>query len=112
MGKYTSAFLSYLIHRPWIISFLLFLSLFLWVMSGPSQAEESSGIKETSTFSIPLANVVIEQFESTPTHKTISLYGRTSPDKQAILGAQVAAQIEELLVKKEQESQKGNQLLV
>ncbi|MUK43160.1 efflux RND transporter periplasmic adaptor subunit [Aliivibrio fischeri] len=111
MGKYTSAFLFYLIHRPWIISFLLFLSLFLWVMSGPSQAEESSEIKETSTFSIPLANVVIEQFESTPTHKTISLYGRTSPDKQAILGAQVAAQIEELLVKKGARVTKGQPIV-
>jgi multidrug efflux system membrane fusion protein len=100
MGKYAPAFFSYLIHRPWIISSFLFLSLFLWIMSGPSHAEDSE-VKQTSpTLNVPLANVIVEHFQSIPTHKTISLYGRTAPDRQTTLGAQVAAQIETFLVKK------------
>ena len=96
MGKYTSAFFSYLIHRPWIISSVIFLSLFLWIMSGPSHAENTEIKSDNVALKVPLANVIVERFESTPTHKTISLYGRTAPDRKTILGAQV----ESLLVRK------------
>lgn len=100
MGKFTSAFFSYLVHRPWIISSILFCCLLFWVLSGPSQAEESTRKQTLNTFTIPLANVAVETFSSTPTNRTISLYGRTAPDRETTLGAQVAAQIEEILVKK------------
>ena len=107
MGKYTSAFFSYLIHRPWIISSFLFLSLFLWIMSGPSHAENTEIKSDNVALKVPLANVIVERFESTPTHKTISLYGRTAPDRKTILGAQVAAQVEDLLVRKGVRVKKG-----
>ncbi|OCH16951.1 efflux transporter periplasmic adaptor subunit [Aliivibrio sp. 1S165] len=100
MGKYTPAFFSYLVHRPWIISVFLFLSLFLWIMSGPSHAENSEIKQANPILNVPLANVIVERFQSIPTHKTISLYGRTAPDRKTILGAQVAAQIESFLVRK------------
>ncbi|WP_300179030.1 efflux RND transporter periplasmic adaptor subunit [uncultured Aliivibrio sp.] len=107
MGKYTSAFFPYLIHRPWIISSFLFLSLFLWIMSGPSHAENTEIKSDNVALKVPLANVIVERFESTPTHKTISLYGRTAPDRKTILGAQVAAQVEDLLVRKGVRVKKG-----
>lgn len=112
MGKYTSAFFSYLIHRPWIISSFLFLSLFLWIMSGPSHAENAEIKSNNLALKVPLAKVVVERFESIPTHKTISLYGRTEPDRQTILGAQVAGQIEDLLVRKGVRVKKINRSLI
>ncbi|MDD9180128.1 MULTISPECIES: efflux RND transporter periplasmic adaptor subunit [Aliivibrio] len=100
MGKFASRFSSYIIHRPWIISFCLFLSLFLWIISGPSHADNAEIKEDNQSLSVPLANVIVERFQSTPTHKTISLYGRTAPDRKTILGAQVGAQIEDILVRK------------
>ncbi|KAB2823412.1 efflux RND transporter periplasmic adaptor subunit [Aliivibrio finisterrensis] len=100
MGKFASRFSSYIIHRPWIISSFLFLSLFLWIISGPSHADNAEIKEDNQSLSVPLANVIVEKFQSIPTHKTISLYGRTAPDRKTILGAQVGAQIEDILVRK------------
>ena len=107
MGKYISAFFSYLMHRPWILSSFLFLSLFLWIMSGPSHAENTEIKPDNAVLNVPLAKVIVERFHSTPTYKTISLYGRTAPDRKTILGAQVAAQIEDILVRKGVRVKKG-----
>lgn len=84
--------------RPYLISLILVVLLSFWLGMGMLKAEETS--VENKVEEIPLAKVAYTQFEATSTHKSIDLYGRTAPDKQAKLGAEIAGKIVQLKVQK------------
>ncbi len=65
---------------------------------GMLRAEESKTESEAEV--APLAKVQYDTFDAILTAKTVDLYGRTAPDKQAKLGAEVAGKVVKLLVKK------------
>ncbi|PSW18224.1 efflux RND transporter periplasmic adaptor subunit [Photobacterium sanctipauli] len=104
--------------RPWIISLFILALLSLWLFSGylpsaPSADEPAGQQAEAKPANItpPLAKVIVEQFTPQPVTRTISLYGRTAPDRQATLGAEVSGTVEKLLVRKGQRAKTGQPLL-
>jgi multidrug efflux system membrane fusion protein len=87
--------------RPWLISLILIIGLSFWLGLGMLQAEESKqNSMDEAEQEAPLAKVQYQTFEALLTAKTIDLYGRTAPDRQANLGAEVAGRVVTLLVKK------------
>jgi len=96
---------EYLAQKPWLISIIIVLSLTLWLSFGALNAEEQHSTK--SSESIPLAKVTYQTFHSQPTEKKIDLYGRTAPDRQARLSAEIAGKILALEIEKGQKVTKG-----
>ncbi|MDA0148676.1 efflux RND transporter periplasmic adaptor subunit [Vibrio sp. LaRot3] len=90
----------YLATKPYIVSLFLIALLSLWLGLGALKAEDETAQKQQTTQNIPLAKVAFQTFHSEPTHKTIDLYGRTAPDRQAKLGAEYAGKIVRLQVDK------------
>jgi len=90
----------YLATKPYIVSLFLIVLLSVWLGLGALKAEDDTEQKQQTTQDIPLAKVAYQTFHSVPTHKTIDLYGRTAPDRQAKLGAEYAGKIARLQVDK------------
>ncbi|WP_194439874.1 efflux RND transporter periplasmic adaptor subunit [Vibrio fluminensis] len=86
--------------RPYIISLILVILLGIWLAMGQSNSEEVPASQESQQSIIPLAKVAFQTFVAQDTHKTIDLYGRTAPDRQARLGAEIAGKIIDLQVEK------------
>lgn len=85
----TNGFFS---QRPWLVSLILVTILTVWLGLGILKAEESpQSNKQEET--IPLAKVVVDSFIAQPTAKNINLYGRTAPNREATLGAEIAGKI-------------------
>ena len=103
-------FRGYFSQRPWLISLILFIAIAIWLALGISDAEEAP-LHQESSFQAPLAKVVYQTFHSHETAKTVDLYGRTAPDRQARLGAEVAGRIIALDVKKGSAVKKGQPLV-
>ncbi|GLO59975.1 hemolysin D [Vibrio sp. MACH09] len=100
--RHVSRFFS---ERPWLLSLLLLIGLSIWLGMGMLRAEESKTESEAEV--APLAKVQYDTFDAILTAKTVDLYGRTAPDKQAKLGAEVAGKVVKLLVKKGASVKKG-----
>ncbi|WP_188005975.1 multidrug efflux RND transporter periplasmic adaptor subunit VexE [Vibrio cholerae] len=90
---------DYFLHQPWLISFAFIILLALWLGLGDSNAEEPQTATEIQ---VPLAKVGYQTFSATQTDKVIELYGRTAPDRQAKIGAEIAGRIAEVKIAKGQ----------
>lgn len=104
----------FLSQKPWIISLAILLSIGLWLLSGASDSEEAlqpEALNSDEQQSAPLAKVVVTNFKSQPTRRSVSLYGRTAPDRQATLGAEVSGTVDKLLVRKGQRVTEGQALI-
>ncbi|MGF1685398.1 efflux RND transporter periplasmic adaptor subunit [Photobacterium japonica] len=100
--------------KPWILSVLILIVIALWLLSGlgtssstddkegtsTENATTNSNSNTTSQKAIPLATVKVGQFHTQPVTRTLSLYGRTAPNRQATLAAEVSGTIDTLLVQK------------
>lgn len=91
--------------RPYIVSLFIVALLSVWLGLGALQAEEAPAKQQSD--SVPLAKVAVTSFTAQKTFKAIDLYGRTAPDKQAKMGAEIAGKIVELKVLKGQSVAKG-----
>ncbi|MGC9404146.1 efflux RND transporter periplasmic adaptor subunit [Vibrio genomosp. F10 str. 9ZC157] len=91
--------------RPWLVSLILILLLTAWLGLGSLKAEESAAKNAKPT--IPLAKVVYQTFTAEQTPKRIDLYGRTAPDREARIGAEIAGKIDKLIVRKGSSVKKG-----
>ncbi|MDF5410103.1 efflux RND transporter periplasmic adaptor subunit, partial [Vibrio parahaemolyticus] len=92
---------------PWLVSLILVLLLIAWLTIGQLKAQDDHPNSSTSTNTTPLAKVMFDTFLAEPTSKTIELYGRTAPNRQARLGAEVAGKIVSLNIKKGQAVKQG-----
>ncbi|MEF1290932.1 efflux RND transporter periplasmic adaptor subunit [Vibrio sp. M260118] len=90
--------LRFIATRPYLVSLFLIIALTLWLGVGMLNAEDDT--PQHSENKIPLAKVAFTSFVANPTHQTIDLYGRTAPNKQAKLGAEIAGKIVQLKVNK------------
>ncbi|OLQ92762.1 efflux transporter periplasmic adaptor subunit [Vibrio ponticus] len=86
--------------RPYFISIFLVILLGIWLSMGATNSEEMPANKAEKQTEVPLAKVAFETFIAQETHKTIDLYGRTAPNREATLGAEIAGKIISLQVKK------------
>ncbi len=105
-----SSIFRFLSVRPYLISLALVLVLGVWLAMGESNSQEIPSQKSSQTSEIPLAKVAFTSFSAESVHKSIDLYGRTAPDRQAQLGAEIAGKIVALQVKKG-DSVKRNQVI-
>ncbi|MCS0169798.1 efflux RND transporter periplasmic adaptor subunit [Vibrio alginolyticus] len=96
-----------IVERPWLVSLILVLLLIAWLTIGQLKAQDDYPNSSTSTNTTPLAKVMFDTFLAEPTSKTIELYGRTAPNRQARLGAEVAGKIVSLNIKKGQAVKQG-----
>ncbi|AIW13085.1 efflux RND transporter periplasmic adaptor subunit [Vibrio tubiashii] len=90
--------LRFIATRPYLVSLFLVTVLTLWLGVGMLNAEDST--PQHNEQEIPLAKVAFTSFVANPTHRSIDLYGRTAPNKQAKLGAEIAGKITQLKVSK------------
>ncbi|MEL7291363.1 MAG: efflux RND transporter periplasmic adaptor subunit [Pseudomonadota bacterium] len=97
--------LRFIAVRPYIVSLFIVVVLTVWLGTGMLNADDSAPPGSTET--IPLAKVAFRTFVAESTHQTIELYGRTAPNKQARLGAEIAGAVTSLKVQKGQSVQKG-----
>ncbi|MCG9650240.1 efflux RND transporter periplasmic adaptor subunit [Vibrio brasiliensis] len=100
--------LRFLAVRPYLVSLILVLLLSLWLGIGMLNAQDSTPHNDTEE--IPLAKVQFTSFVAEATHKTIELYGRTAPNKQAKLGAEIAGKITQLKVTKGDSVKQGQEI--
>ncbi|EJL6397365.1 efflux RND transporter periplasmic adaptor subunit [Vibrio navarrensis] len=100
----------FFLQRPWLVSLLIILALTTWLSVGSLQAEEPAPLSKEQA--IPLASVVFQTFNAQNTAKSIDLYGRTAPNRQAKLGAEIAGKIVRLEVEKGQAVRKGQVIAV
>ncbi|MEH0742029.1 efflux RND transporter periplasmic adaptor subunit [Vibrio cholerae] len=91
--------------RPYLVSLMIVIGLSVWLGMGATNADEAEIASAAPP--IPLAKVSYQTFEAQNTHKTIELYGRTAPNKQARLGAEIAGKIVSLQVEKGQSVTQG-----
>ncbi|WEM43592.1 efflux RND transporter periplasmic adaptor subunit [Photobacterium sp. DA100] len=101
--------------KPWILSTFILLGIGIWLFSGhqsaPPDNSDPQGQATDGSNAPPLAKVVIEQFTVQPVTRTLSLYGRTAPNRKATLGAEVSGKVENLLVRKGQHVKAGQALV-
>ncbi|UUM30165.1 efflux RND transporter periplasmic adaptor subunit [Vibrio japonicus] len=91
--------------RPYIVSLFIICLLSLWLGLGMLKADDSPPKHDVEK--APLAKVVYSSFTASNTFKSIELYGRTAPDKQANLGAEIAGKIIQVSVEKGQIVKQG-----
>lgn len=90
---------DYFLHQPWLISLFFIVVLVVWLGLGRPSAQEP----QTSTeIQVPLAKVGYQTFTAEQTDKVIELYGRTAPDRQANIGAEIAGRIIDIKIVKGQ----------
>ncbi|AMG31039.1 efflux RND transporter periplasmic adaptor subunit [Grimontia hollisae] len=99
---------SFLSQRPWIISLVLLCALLFWVGTGHSDDGPPPASKETVT---PLTKVSVETFFSEPVTRSISLYGRTEPDRDATISAEASGRVIKVSVRKGAAVKKGDLLI-
>ncbi|WP_100752468.1 efflux RND transporter periplasmic adaptor subunit [Vibrio salilacus] len=90
--------LRFIAVRPYIVSLFIVVILTVWLGVGMLNADDSA--PPNSAEPIPLAKVAFRTFVAESTHQTLELYGRTAPNKQARLGAEIAGTVVALQVQK------------
>ncbi|MDD1794184.1 efflux RND transporter periplasmic adaptor subunit [Enterovibrio sp. ZSDZ42] len=100
---------SYLSQRPWIISLVLLIALVFWVGSGSSSASPSP--EQSEQPKAPLTKVAVDTYYSEPVTRSISLYGRTAPDRDATISAEADGRVTKVNVRKGAAVKKGDLLV-
>ncbi len=102
------SFRRQLVERPWLISLILIVALVAWLALGQLRAQDDQSLsKSNQVGQTPIAKVMFDTFVAQPTHKTLELYGRTAPNRQARLGAEVAGKIVSLTIEQGQSVKQG-----
>lgn len=97
-----------LAERPWLISLILIVVLVAWLAVGQLSAQDDSSSPESNqSTQPPVAKVMFDTFVAEPTHKTLELYGRTAPNRQSRLGAEIAGKIISLNIEQGQPVKQG-----
>jgi len=98
--------------RPWIISLLLALGLAAWLASGSINGDTDSDKKKQETGKTPaLIKVRVKTMHARPVDQNITLYGRTEPNRQVTLKAEVDGRVVEILKQRGEPVKTGEALL-
>jgi multidrug efflux system membrane fusion protein len=109
MMKFTENY-RWLAQRPYLIAAFITCFLILWMVSGPSTAEQKSALKAENLSQSEQgikAKVKVETRFGENIHKTIELYGRTEPDRITTLKAEIRGKIVEVRAKRGSTVSKG-----
>ncbi len=97
-----------LVERPWLISLILIVAIVAWLAIGQLRAQGNPATPQPNQANqTPVAKVMFDTFIAQPTHKTLELYGRTAPNRQARLGAEIAGKIVSLDIEQGQSVKQG-----
>lgn len=95
-----------LAEQPYIIAIVITLLLALWLLSGVMNLKVNpDAVAEKNA---PIARVKVQTFVAQSVAKTISLYGRTEPDRIVTLQAQVQGAITQVFAKRGSFVNKGD----
>ena len=97
--------------QPAWIALIIFLGLCVWVGSGMLQAEDKSPPSQKPADEITLVKVTVEHLRADEVTREITLYGRTEPDRNATLRAEVKGLVEHIHVQEGQRVSKGQKLV-
>ncbi|WP_448565539.1 efflux RND transporter periplasmic adaptor subunit [Thalassotalea ganghwensis] len=100
---------QWLAQRPYLIAIFITLTLILWMASGSMQAQENTTEEATVTEIIP--QVKVESLSAELVNDTIELYGRTEPSRVTTLKAEIAGRVEQVIAKRGQFLNKGDDIL-
>ncbi|MCE0559280.1 MULTISPECIES: efflux RND transporter periplasmic adaptor subunit [unclassified Motilimonas] len=95
-----AAFSNWLATRPYIIALVLTLLLFGWMWSGHAAQEEAKHPAKAEEAEVVLPKVRIARFVSQDVVKDLTLYGRSEPNRQAMLSAEVSGKVVEVFAKR------------
>jgi multidrug efflux system membrane fusion protein len=87
----------YIAEHPYIIALTILVVLVLWMLSGtPDKQQANEDVKQL----VPLAKVQVTTMAGEKVQRTVSLYGRTEPNRTVQLKAEVKGKIEKILVER------------
>lgn len=97
---------QWLAQRPYIIAIIISLLLIIWLATGIGNKKiNPDAVAEKNA---PLARVKVETFIAQPTQTTVTLYGRTEPDRIVTLQAQVQGAITKVFAQRGTFVKKGD----
>ena len=108
----TSGFMGFFNRRPYLIALLLSLVLIAWMASGEfgsdAAADDEAEADETKQ---TLPKVRVQTMKARPIQRTITLYGRTEPDRFATLKAETKGRITEVMAERGSTVRKGDPIV-
>ncbi|MDN4501769.1 efflux RND transporter periplasmic adaptor subunit [Alteromonadaceae bacterium BrNp21-10] len=106
-----SNFVQKLRKQPAWIAAIISVLLILWVISG-SLAEDPSTTNDNQAEKQVISKVKAKRFDAELIDKEVSIYGRTEPDRQALLKAEIKAQVVAVLVERGMSVKQGQKLVL
>ncbi|WP_199610569.1 efflux RND transporter periplasmic adaptor subunit [Flocculibacter collagenilyticus] len=100
---------KHLSEKPYYIAIALSVLLLLWIFSGTLGAQQAPAAKQKKA--PKLAKVQVAEYIAKPIQNTLTVYGKTQPDRIATLNAEVRAQVVNRLVQEGQTVKKGQPIL-
>jgi len=98
--------------KPYIIALSISIGIVFWMLSGPSHAQDpESKSNKKQKHEAPLAKVKVETLQAQDIFKTLTLYGKSEPDKIATLSAREEGEVKDIHVKEGQFVEKGTVIL-
>lgn len=97
-----NSFLNAIATRPYIIAIALTLLLVAWMTSGNmAQSAQPNEVAQNQTEAQELVTKVrVKQFSPQAVTKTLTLYGRTEPNRSARIGAEVSGKVVQVFAKR------------
>ncbi len=94
--------------KPYIIAIFISLLIILWMVSGlfTVKADEDGPVHKAK-----LPKVKVERLQAKPVNKSLQLYGRTEPDKVAVISAREPGEVIEIHVQEGQFVEQGTAIL-
>ncbi|BDX05342.1 efflux RND transporter periplasmic adaptor subunit [Planctobacterium marinum] len=100
-----SALITRFRQQPVWLALIITLFLILWIASGMVSGQTEGPVREKHE--APLQKVEVTTFVADKVNKEVSVYGRTEPDREAVLKAEFAAQVIDILVTEGSKVEKG-----
>lgn len=98
--------------KPFIIALSISIGIILWMLSGPSNAQDPKNTSnKTTDQQAPLAKVKVETLKAKDIFKTLTLYGKSEPDKISTISAREEGEVKDIYVKEGQFVEKGTVIL-
>ena len=87
--------------RPYLLALAVVLALIAWMASGQLQPDAPpKASNEAEPTDSPLPAVRVRTFRAEPVKRTLTLYGRTEPDRSATLKAETEGRVTEVLARR------------
>lgn len=104
-----SAFADRIRRQPAWLALAIFLLLCLWIASGTLSADDT--LTSSAQAEAPLPKVQVTSMAAEQVSREVTLYGRTEPDRSAMLRSEVQGQVKAIYVQEGQPVKAGQKIL-